>query len=178
MAAQTILLTSEKTFKALTPISENISANYILPAIRLAQDIDLEPTIGTPLIKAIQEQIKKGKVEYKELVDDYIQPFLCYAAVAHLVPEVAFKIANAGVLRTDDEKMTNVSSSEVDKVMNHYKFLSDTYKDRLQKHLIANYHNYPELSQYKGLDELRANLYSAATCGLALGGQRGKIIVG
>jgi hypothetical protein len=70
--------------------------------------------------------------------------------------------------------MYNVSADEVDKVKWHYQHIADTYKYRLQRFLIANYSQYPELMEYKSIADLRVNLYSAAKTNLWLGGARGK----
>lgn len=178
-----VLLISEDLIKSLTNINENLSGNYLLPAISLAQDIDVEETIGTQLLNKLKELIYNNEIKlsenekYKYLLDKYIQPFLCYATIAHLTVPVSFKIANAGILRTDDEKMTNISSNEVDKVKNYYKHIADTYKYRLQKYLIANYGDYAELQTYKSIADLKTNLYSSASCNINLGGMRGKTII-
>lgn len=171
-----VLLINENVIKSVSNISENVSGNYILPAIKLAQDIDLEETIGTQLKEALQKQVFDNALQdtYKALLDNYIQQYLTYATIVQLIPTVAFKIANAGVLVTDDEKMTNVTSTEVDKVKAHYRHLADVYKNRLQRFLVKNYSDYPELHSYKSCQDIKANLYSAASCGLALGGKRGK----
>lgn len=175
-----ILLISEDLIKSVTNLSDNMSGDYLLPAIQLAQDVDLEETIGTPLLTHIQELIYNNKIaleenkDYKVLLDKYIQPFLAYATIAHITVPIAFKLANAGILRTSDEKMDNVSANEVDKVKYHYQHIADTYKYRLQRFLLANYNKYPQLLQYKSIADLRTNLYSAARCNLWLGGARGK----
>lgn len=177
-----ILLISEHHIKANTNISDNISGDYLLPAIQLAQDTALEQTIGTPLLTKLQELVENNTIhsavneDYKLLLDRYIQPFLCYATISQLTIPIAFKLANAGVLRTEDEKMYNVSSNEVDKIKAHYTHIADIYKYRLQRYLIANYNKFPELLEYKSIADLRANLYSAATCGIVLGGPRGKTL--
>lgn len=175
-----VLLISENTVKSTTNLSDNMSGDFILPAIKLAQDIELEETIGTQLLDKLKSLIynntinQEQNLKYKKLIDKYIQPFLCYATIAHITVPIAFKLANAGVLRTEDEKMYNVSADEVDKVKWHYQHIADTYKYRLQRYLIANYSQYPELMEYKSIADLRVNLYSAAKTNLWLGGARGK----
>lgn len=177
-----VLLISEDYIKSTTNISDNIAGYYLLPSIKLAQDIDLESTIGTQLLEKIQELIynndisNENKSMYKFLLDNYIQPYLAYATIKHLTPTVAYKLANQGVIRTDDEKSYNITSNEVDKVMDYYSHLSNTYKKRLQLFLIANYNEFPELINWKSIADIRANLYSAAGCNVNLGGPRGKSI--
>ena len=182
MNTNDVLLISEDYIKSITNVSDNIAGDYLLPSIKLAQDIDLESTIGTQLLEKIQELIYNNNISnqdnemYKLLLDKYIQPYLAYATIQHLAPTVAYKLANQGVIRTDDEKSYNVTSNEVDKVTDYYSHLSNTYKKRLQLFLIANYNEFPELLNWKSIADIRANLYSAAGCNVSLGGPRGKSI--
>ena len=177
-----VLLISEDYIKSITNISDNIANDYLLPAIKLAQDIELESTIGTMLLEKIQELIYNNDISnqenemYKLLLDKYIQPYLAYCTIQHLVPTVAYKLVNQGIVRTDDEKSYNVTSNEVDKVMDYYDHISNTFKKRLQLFLIANYNKFQELINWKSLADIRANLYSAAGCNLNLGGPRSKIL--
>lgn len=177
-----VLLISEDLIKSITNISDNISGDYLFPSIKLAQDIELQETIGTYLLQYIQELIANNNIsneeneKYKYLLDNYIQPYIAYQTLVYLAPTVSFKIANAGVLRTEDEKMFNVSFNETSKVADYYKHIANSYKYRLQRFLIANYNKYPQLLKYRSIADLRANLYSAASVGLSLGGARGKRI--
>lgn len=182
MTNNDVLLISEDYVKSVTNISDNIANDYLLPSIKLAQDLELEETIGTHLLQHIQALVFDNNISnqdnamYKLLLDKYIQPYLAYATIQHLAPTVAYKIANQGVIRTDDEKSYNITSDEVDKVSEHYKHLSNVYKKRLQLFLIANYNEFPELMKWKSIADIKANLYSAAGCNLNLGGARSKIL--
>jgi hypothetical protein len=176
-----ILLISEEYIKSNTNISDNLDGNYLLPTIKLAQSIDLEEVIGTQFLIKLQNLVEDNSIKdiknshYKLFLDNFVQPFLCYATITKILPTVAYKIANAGVLRTEDEKMTNISSVEVDKIILYYKNIADTFKYRMQRYLLANYNKFPELMTYKSIADLRVNLYSSASCPLWLGGNRGKL---
>lgn len=174
-----VLLTNENIIKSVTNIFDNVNGNYLLPSIKIAQDIDLEEVIGTELLRKLQSDVYNDSFEekYKTLLDDYVLPFLNYSTIVRLIPTVAFKITNAGIVKTDDEKMTSVSPVEVDKIEAEYRHIADVYKGKLQKFLLANHSDYPELSASLTVDKIRQNLYSTATCGISLGGQRGKKIM-
>lgn len=182
MNTNDVLLISEDYIKSITNISDNISNDYLLPSIKLAQDIDLESTIGSQLLEKIQELIYNNDISnennsmYKLLLDKYIQPYLAYATIKHLTPTVAYKLVNQGIVRTDDDKSYNVTSNEVDKVIDYYSHIANTFKKRLQLFLIANYNEFTELLNWKSIADIRANLYSAAGCNVNLGGPRGKSI--
>ena len=182
MKKNDVLLIWEDYIKSITNVSDNIAGDYLLPSIKLAQDIDLEYTIGSQLLEKIQELIYNNDISnqensmYKLLLDKYIQPYLAYCTIQHLAPTVAYKLANQGVLRTDDEKSYNITSNEVDKVIDFYNHIANTYKKRLQLFLIANYNEFLELLQWKSIADIRANLYSSAGCNVNLGGPRGRSI--
>lgn len=178
MTYRDVLLTNENIIKSTTNIFENISGNYLLPSIKLAQDLDLEYVIGTRLKQELQKMVFNNSFKniYKTLLDDFVQPYLTYSTIVRLIPTVAYKIGNAGVLKTDDEKMTSMSPSEVDKVRTEYIRVADTYKNRLQRFLLENKNEFPELQGNNTVDAIQQNLYSSATNGLALGGPRGKKI--
>lgn len=182
MNTNDVLLISESYIKSVTNISDNLSGDYLLPSIKLAQDVDLESTIGTMLLEKLQKLVFDNDISnqenemYKLLLDKYIQPYLAYATIQHLTPTVAYKLANQGVIRTDDEKSYNVTSNEVDKTSDYYNHIANFYKKRLQMFLIANYNSFTELLNWKSISDIRANLYSAAGCNVSLGGPRGKSI--
>lgn len=175
-----ILLTSEDIIKTYTNLNDNTSGEYIQPAMYMAQKNDLEGVLGTPLVRKLQELVATDMIEeaeyekYKELLDDYITDFLAYATIVRIIPIVSFKIGNAGVIRTDEEKVVGMAFDEVFSLSDYYQNQADYLMYRMQKFLIANYNKYPELSKYKSVADIQANLYSAANVGIFLGGIRNK----
>lgn len=175
-----ILLCSEDVIKTYTNISDNVSGDYLLPAINVAQRSDLEEIIGSQLVRKLQELVAENTItydenkQYRELLDEYITDFLCYASIKELIPIVSFKINNVGAHITEEEKAMSVSFNEVFKLKDFYEDKAEYFALRLQKYLIANYNKFPELSNYKSMADFRANLNSAAGCNIWLGGPRNK----
>lgn len=175
-----VLLCSEDVIKTYTNISDNTAGDYILPAIYMAQHQDLEECMGSKLVKKLQELIATGRIDdienedYKTLLDDHVTDYLAYATIVKLIPIVSFKIGNAGVVRSEDEKVVSMPFNEVFSLTDYYKNQADYLLYRLQKFLIANYTKYPELGKYKTVADLQSNLYSAASVDIFLGGARGK----
>lgn len=175
-----VLLCSEETIKTYTNLNDNTAGDYIQPALYMAQHNELEGCLGTKLVRKLQELVGTNRIDeienehYKDLLDDYITDYLAYATIVRIIPIVSFKIGNAGVIRTDEEKVVNMAYGEVFNLKEYYQNQADYLKYRMQKYLIANYNKYPELSTYKSVDEMKSNLYSAASCGLWLGGIRNK----
>lgn len=177
-----VLLLDEELMKATLSIDDNLAKGYIRPAIILAQDIYLEETLGTALTDRLKSCVK-AKADTKEPIPtayqtllDKVQKMLGHYATAFIIDNVSGKISNAGVLRTEDEKMTSLSKEELAERKANEIHYGDMYRGRVQRFLIAHYDDYPELREWNSIAELRAQLYSSATCGLWLGGARGRSI--
>lgn len=172
-----VLLISEDYIKTHTSIDDNLTAGYLLPTIKLAQDINLQTVIGTKLYERLMELVNTGSIQnevaYKHLLDVYIQPYLTYSVISMITLPAAFKITNAGVVRTEDEKMSNVSLTDVNLIKEYYNKYANYYKNLLQKYLLDNQSIYPELNR-ADLKDIESNLYSAADSNIWLGGARGK----
>lgn len=169
------LLISEKVVKTLLPISNNLAGDYIRPAIIIAQDKYLEATIGTALLNKLKSDVSNKSIAepYSTLLDDYVVKMLAQYTCAGVIQNVSAKIANAGVVRTEEEKLYTISANEIEVLRNRYMRDGDMYRLRLQRYLCAHYSDFPELSQWCSCDELRAQLTRSTTGGLWLGGTRG-----
>lgn len=178
-----VLLVSEEYIKSNSPISNNLDDKYLLPSIAYMQRSNLEETIGSQLLRKLQELVGTSTIDdvenehYKILLDDYVQDYLMYLAIADVTVSTSFKINNFGVNRTEDEKVYNASYSEVMQMKNYLLEKSNYCRYRLQRYLIANYERFRELWTWKTIADLRTNLYSANGCNVVLGGARGKSIV-
>lgn len=178
MANKYIYLTSETFIRSNVNINDEVHGKYIQSAMRESQDINLQSLIGTRLLKKLQEIVRDNQVEaegneiYKELLDK-CQWFLLYHTVEHLIPILGVHISNFGLSRPTDENMENVRFSDIFQMQQFYTDKADFYGKELQDWLIENHSQLPELCAKK-ISQLRSNLYSAASCGLNLGGARGR----
>lgn len=172
-----ILLTSETFVKEVTSISDNLAGKYLRPAIRKAQDVNLRGILGDTLLaklKALVEQYGSNVPAgpYKDLIDR-CQYFLAFTAVVDVAHKVTFKIANAGVVKTPDENVQVVDLPDMASTQAYYQAEADSAALDLQNFLLNNRSDYPELTQ-GDCHRIHSNLYSAATCGIFLGGPRAK----
>lgn len=176
--ATEILLTSETFVKSVSSISDNIAGKYLRPSIREAQDIQFRRVIGDSLLAKLKALVGDGSIEseankaYKELLDR-AQYVIAYYAIVELCPKVAFKVANAGVVKTGDDKVQNADRVDLDAVRDYYQAKGDSAVRDLQDYLLNNWSFYPELTE-GDIHRIHATLYSAASCGIFLGGARGK----
>lgn len=177
-----ILLSSEAFVKSVSSISDNLSGKYILPSLREAQEIGLRGILGDTLLDRLKTLIREGDLEteadgvYKILVDR-CQYFLAYVTIVEVTNKVSYKIGNFGVTKSNDENLQVASQDEIAKMQFYYQSKADACCLELQKFLLDHQSDYPELSPCC-CDRISSNLKSAATCGIFLGGARGKILPG
>ena len=169
-----ILLTSEAFVKSVTNVSDNLAGKYILPSIREAQEQGLKSILGDCLLSKVKHLFNTDSLEgiYKELVD-HCQYYLAYAAIVEVTNKVSFKIGNFGVAKSTDENLQVASYDEIVKMQYYYQTKVDAYCLELQKWLLDNKGSFPELTECQS-KRLSSNLHSAASCGIFLGGARGK----
>lgn len=173
-----ILLSSETFVKQVTSISDNLAGKYILPSLREAQEGGLKSILGDLLLRKVKELVNNGNIAleaysaYKELVDK-AQYYLAYLTVVEVTNKVSYKIGNFGVAKSNDENLQVASQEEIVKMQYYYQSKVDAYCIDLQNWLLENRERLPELSEHQ-CHKIHSNLYSAASCGIWLGGRRGK----
>lgn len=175
MAKTIQLLTTEESVKMLAVLDDNLAPNYLRAAILEAQEVGLRDILGGALLDTLKERTEAGTLDgyYRTLVEDFAQFYLAYKCRAELLGKVAYKVGNAGVIKTTDENITPATASELESVQAEAQAKADYYAYRMQRWLCENFAQFPELCEITR-SQIRANLYSAATCGLWLGGPGGE----
>ena len=174
-----ILLSSEAFVKSVTSVSDNLSGKYILPSLREAQEIGLRGILGDSLLEKLKGLLKSGDLEteadgvYKTLVD-HCPYYLAYKTIVEVTNKVSYKIGNFGVTKTQDENLQVATQDEIAKMQYYYQSKADACCLDLQNFLLDNRSDYPELTD-SCCHRIQSNLRSAATCGIFLGGARGKM---
>ena len=177
-----ILLSSEAFVKSVTSASDNLSGKYILPSLREAQEIGLKGILGDALLSKLKGLIKSGDLEteadgvYKSLVD-HCQYYLAYMTIVEVTNKVSYKVGNFGVTKTQDENLQVATQDEIAKMQYYYQSKADACCLDLQNFLLENRADYPELTECC-CQRIASNLHSAASCGIFLGGARGKVLPG
>lgn len=173
-----VLLISQNYVKEITSISDNVNEKQLHVAILEAQNVSLRNILGSALLNKLVELISDETIyldeycDYQDLLDE-CQYFLAYSAVVKLIPQMQFKVDNAGVILTEDEHMRNLSVDETFEVVDYYQHRADYYCLLLQKYLLRNKNNFPELKECS-CNDIKSNLNSSYTNGLFLGGRRSR----
>jgi hypothetical protein len=173
-----VLLCSETFVKQVSSISDNVAGKYLRPSILEAQEVGLKSIIGSCLLDHLKNLYAEGQLasQYKELVDR-AQYFITYTAIVEITMKVSYKVGNFGVTKSNDENLSVATFDEIGKLQYYYQSKADFCKLELQQWLLDNAALFPELRACD-CERIKANLYSAATCGLWLGGPRSKVMPG
>lgn len=175
-----VILTSEKFVKQTTNISDNLAGKYLQSAMREAQDMGLKTILGEVLFEHLKKLVSSRSIEepgnemYKRLLDK-AQYYLAYLSVVEVTNKVSYKIGNFGVAKSTDENLQVATYDEITKQQFYYQSKADFYCSDLQRWILENRAAFPELSE-NVCHKIKSNLYSAASCGIYLGGARGKRI--
>jgi len=90
----TALFISLNELKKNTNISGNIDPNKLLPAIKVAQELELEPILGTDLYNKISNDILTNTLsgDYLTLKTNYIHDILIHMSVYYYLPYATYQI--------------------------------------------------------------------------------------
>lgn len=179
------LLTSEAYIRSQTPLDDNITGKLLLPAIKLAQDVELTEALGDRLVDALKVKVYDEEIDdtantmYSILLNDYIQPFLAYQALGNLVFLGGTKTANIGTVETGDQNIINTVRADRELVKEGYLHYARHYLKRMQAWVKAHLDAFPELEDCHNCDgQTASHLNSAANSPIWLGGFRGRKIYG
>lgn len=169
------LLTNEAMVKDIVGFADNIAGNYLRPAMIEAQEIDLKRIIGGKLLQSLKDRINDNSIEdtiYQEVLNQS-QFFLAYQTAAKLIYKVSFKVGNIGAVRTSDENVNPMTFEEVGRLKDYYQAEADRFCFDLQRWLCKHSEQLPELTDCD-CSAIRSHLRTSYTCGLWLGGARGR----
>jgi len=147
---QTTLFISEAKVRGFSDINESLDDKLITNAIREAQDIVIQPIIGTILYNTLTTKIDNSSLSgsYQSLVDDYVQPALLYASLYNITENTFIRTRNNGLLTPNGGE----NSNSVDKQIYDVKRQSienkkQFYCDMLSRYISQNSNEFPELGQ-------------------------------
>lgn len=140
-----ILFISESTLKDRSLLQDNVDPKLIRPTIKQAQDMYIEPILGSGLYQELQTQIEDANVSVlnAKLLNLYITDCICWYVASEMVMSLGFKMTNKNVLRKTSENSNDASLSELFDLMEYYKNKAQWYAQRITNYLCENITDYP-----------------------------------
>lgn len=158
-----VFLISDVLLKEETIINDNVGSEFIGPAIETAQDIYLQQIIGTELLDKMYALVVTNQIIddankiYKELLDDYITPYLKFKVLSEITVPLAYKYRNAGVVQSTANNYQQTTLKDAQLVANHYNLRADFFVERMNKFLCANAGQIPEYGSARDESDFKSN---------------------
>lgn len=141
------LFIDETFLKDKTPINDNIDIRLIVPFVGNAQDIDIQPLLGSNLYNRLQNGIIANDLNANEIkLLEIIRPALAYFSLYRAIPFIAVEVRGAGIVRHVNEKIQPASSKDIDMIRNEAMNTAEFYAKRIVNWLCANRTMYPEFN--------------------------------
>jgi hypothetical protein len=143
-------LVASDRLKEIGLVHPNTDDKNIRVAITTAQDMNIQPAIGTPLYKALLARVDANdwNTEYRDLMDLYVVPALARWVDFQLAWYAHTKITNKTVGANRDEYQNANSTSETNAFREKLRSDAQFYTERLIGFLKDNCEIYPEFNEY------------------------------
>ena len=172
-------LVDEDFIKENTSVSDNLDSKMLKPALYDAQEIYLQPLLGTKLYKKLQELVCDNTIsdaenaKYKELLVEYVQPFLLKKTQEQLVSVLFFKARNAGNVQYYDNSQGNVGLKDMQWIKQDFANDATFLANRMSDWICANCKYIPEY--YKAdVEDMRSGTDNQNYCNINLSGVTGR----
>tara|TARA_R100001198_G_C5230445_1_gene209815 strand:- start:1391 stop:1978 length:588 start_codon:yes stop_codon:yes gene_type:complete len=153
-----VLFISEQKLKDSTAINLNVDTDLLLPYVRQAQKLYVEPKLGTKLNQKLKDLITAGTIgnvgneAYKTLLDDYVGDMLPNWAFYHAIPFLRFKIENGNIYSKTSETGTPLSTEESQHLREEIRNTAEYYTERMIEYVTNNQPSFPEYNTNSGAD--------------------------
>lgn len=168
MSKNKTLFASVNTIKDNSVLMDNVDPKLITPSIQYVQDAIVQRMLGTKLYRELQSQVYNNnlKTEYKELLDDYIEPIMIYGVLAEIPSDLLLKMMNLTVGSTTDEQVTSATLKQVNYLKEQNKNKAEFYAKRLVDYLNWNTNVFPEFLE--NIEDDIHPTYKAYTSNIAM----------
>ena len=167
-----VLLISEEYLKQRSLVNDNVDASYIAPAIIDAQEIYLQQIIGTKFLRKLYQLVEDNDMDnapaYKELLEQYIQPYLVYKTQSQLLLAVYAKIRNQGVVNYVDTNTTQMTLADINYLKSDFDGKASFEADRMTRYIIAHATDYPEWGHCDDCSDMHSNPTNTYKCPITL----------
>ena len=161
-----VMLLSEKRLKEDSLVNNNVDVMYIYPAIQTAQELGLQPLLGTKLYKKliqIVEDNAEGNERYYFLLDEYVIPYLEMKVMSDIQIPLMYKMRNAGMVQNMVENTAIPTMKDAQYLVEYYDNKAKFYANRMSDYIIANRTDYPEYCNCSDCSEMPSNPMSYNT---------------
>jgi len=163
---------STTELKTKTPINQNVDDQNLVMSIAYAQDIYIQPILGTNLYETLKTLVTSGITQsqyydYKTLLDEHIRPTLIQWSLVECLIFLRFKLMNKSVVGQNSDNSIPSTLEEFTFLLNEIKNRAEFFSQRLIAYLLANNVKFPEYRQNNTIDDMKPE-GNAYYCGIQL----------
>lgn len=172
--AQQVIFVSEEKIKAYTQMHENVQVQDVVPSVLMAQDIYLQPMLGTKFYNSLKTKILAGTLNPDEtvLVSEYVAPYMMNWGFAMALPWLKYKVVDKGILSGTSETASQTTKEELEFLISKVESTAQFYGQRLREFLFDNPGMFPDYEN-PGVDGMLPNRNSPYFSGLTVPAWRG-----
>ena len=169
-----VLLVSENKIKAFTAIHQNVRTEDIAPYIIQAQDLYLQPLLGTKFYKHLKDEVVTATLTANEtlFLDEYISPMLIQRAFALSIPFIKYKVVDKGILSGNSETASDTNLDEIKYLIGKVEDSAEFYAQRAREFLFDNISMFQDYLN-PGIKGMMPDRRSQYTAGLTIPARRG-----
>lgn len=166
-----VIFISETKLKQFTALDWNVRVEQLVPYIITAQDIYLQPVLGTRFYTGLKSRIAAATRTQEEidLCNDYIAPMILHFALYSAIPFLKYKLVQKGVLSPESETSKTATFEEMRFIQQNVKDTAEFYQQRLVQFFYDNPNLFPEY-QDPGVDGIMPDKTTAYRTGLVIPG--------
>lgn len=181
MRLHNVYLISSSVLKKRSLISDPTLEYTIKPAIECAQKIGLREILGDCLIEKLQYLVTTKNeeetgllinepeyVNYKNLLNEQITDYLCYATMSYIVINLRDKMRNAGVVNTTDNNYQQPQWDEILYSKRYFDDLAQYYGNCLRDYVVKNIKLFPEYTSCDSCGDKNGKQDKIYNCGIVL----------
>ena len=132
-----------------TILDGNVDTDKFIQFIKIAQEIHIRNYLGTKLYDKISADIVASNLtgNYLTLVNTYLKPMLIHFAMVDYLPFSAYQLKNGGLGKHISESSENISTSELNMLINKEQDFASYYTERFLDYICNNSSLFPEYNQ-------------------------------
>lgn len=140
MAITNVLFISENELKNNNIVQQNVDSNLISPFIKTAQDIYIEPFLGTVLTQQLKDKITNNQItnEWEELLIRYIAPAHVQYAMYESMPFNVAKWTNKSITYKSSENSQPLDLTDIKELRKMVLNTAELYMEKLKCYLEEN----------------------------------------
>ena len=140
------LFCSEQRMKNYTSLDENVRVKDLTPHILNAQDLYLQPILGTKFYQHLKDGIVNNSLsdDEQELCDDYIAKTVMYYSLYLVLPHIKYKMVDKGLLNGASEDTNPTTLEELVYLRQNAMDTAEFFAKRLVEHLKDYPGKYPQ----------------------------------